>query len=89
MKIDMRDTKLSNLQIKRIIEKHTNQHFDNCSSCGGVQLGNEMSNADDDDLDKEYGMYYGNLEFDPLNIMESHSGHTKMFHKENGIWKQL
>lgn len=51
MKIDMRDTKLSNLQIKRIIEKHTNQHFDNCSSCGGVQLGNEMSNADDDDLD--------------------------------------
>ena len=51
MKIDMRDTKLSNLQIKRIIEKHTNQHFDNCSSCGGVQLCNEMSNADDDDLD--------------------------------------
>jgi len=40
-------------------------------------------------LYKEYGMYYGNLEFDPLDIMESHSGHTKMFHKENGKWLQL
>jgi len=49
----------------------------------------EFYTCDDDDLDKEYGMYYGNLEFDPLDIMESHSGHTKMFHKENNQWKQL
>ena len=51
--------------------------------------GVEFYTCDDDDLDKEYGMYYGNLEFDPLDIMESHSGHTKMFHKENNQWKQL
>jgi len=51
--------------------------------------GVEFYTCDDDDLDKEYGMYYGNLEFDPLDIMESHSGHTKMFHKENGKWLQL
>lgn len=51
--------------------------------------GVEFYTCDDDDLDKEYGMYYGNLEFDPLDIMESRSGHTKMFHKENNEWKQL
>ena len=34
-------------------------------------------------------MYYGNLEFDPLDIMESRNGHTKMFHKEEGQWRQL
>ena len=51
--------------------------------------GVEFYTCDDDDLDKEYGMYYGNLEFDPLDIMESNSGHTKMFHKEKGEWKQL
>jgi|TARA_R100001163_G_scaffold63954_1_gene56996 hypothetical protein len=51
--------------------------------------GVEFYTCDDDDLDKEYGMYYGNLDFDPLMVMESHSGHTKMFHKEDGKWKQL
>ena len=51
--------------------------------------GVEFYTCDDDDLDKEYGMYYGNLEFDPLDIMESRSGHTKMFHKEKGKWCQL
>ena len=51
MEIEIRDTKLSDLQIERIIEKHTNQHFDDCSVCGGAQLGNEMSNVDDNDLD--------------------------------------
>ena len=51
--------------------------------------GVEFYTCDDDDLDKEYGMYYGNLDFDPLMVMESHSGHTKMFHKENNQWKQL
>ncbi len=51
--------------------------------------GVEFYTCDDDDLDKEYGMYYGNLEFDPLDIMESRSGHTKMFHKEEGQWRQL
>ena len=51
--------------------------------------GVEFYTCDDDDLDKEFGMYWGNLEFDPLDIMESRSGHTKMFHKENGEWRQL
>jgi len=51
--------------------------------------GVEFYTCDDDDLDKEYGMYWGELEFDPLDIMESRSGHTKMFHKENGKWCQL
>ena len=54
-----------------------------------VDEGVEFYTCDDDDLDKEYGMYYGNLEFDPLDIMETNSGHTKMFHKENGKWQQL
>ena len=51
--------------------------------------GVEFYTCDDDDLDKEYGMYYGNLEFDPLDIMQQTNGHTKMFHKENGKWRQL
>lgn len=51
--------------------------------------GVEFYTCDDDDLDKEYGMYYGNLEFDPLDIMQYTNGHTKMFHKENGEWRQL
>ena len=54
-----------------------------------ADTGVEFYTCDDDDLDKEYGMYYGNLDFDPLDIMTSHSGHTKMFHKENGKWQQL
>ena len=54
-----------------------------------VDSGVEFYTCDDDDLDKEYGMYYGNLEFDPLDVMEAYSGHTKMFHKENGKWQQL
>ena len=54
-----------------------------------VDEGVEFYTCDDDDLDKEYGMYYGNLEFDPLDIMETNSGHTKMFHKEDGKWQQL
>ena len=54
-----------------------------------ADTGVEFYTCDDDDLDKEYGMYYGNLEFDPLDIMESNSGHTKMFHKEDGKWQQL
>jgi len=54
-----------------------------------VDEGVEFYTCDDDDLDKEYGMYYGNLEFDPLDIMETNSGHTKMFYKENGKWQQL
>ena len=45
--------------------------------------GVECYTYDEDELDKEYGMYYGNLEFDPLNIMEYHSGHTIILHKEN------
>jgi hypothetical protein len=31
----------------------------------------------------------GELDFDPLDIMEANSGHTKMFHKEEGKWRQL
>jgi hypothetical protein len=51
--------------------------------------GVEFYTCDDDDLDKEYGMYWGELDFDPLDIMEANSGHTKMFHKEEGKWHQL
>ena len=51
--------------------------------------GLEFYTCDDDDLDKEYGMYWGELDFDPLDIMESRSGHVKMFYKENGKWCQL
>ena len=29
------------------------------------------------------------MDFDPLDIMEFNSGHTKMFHKEKGEWKKL
>ena len=56
-----------------------------------VDTGVEFYTCDDDDLDKEYGMYYGNLDFDPLEIMAFNSGHTKMLqlHKEDGKWQQL
>jgi hypothetical protein len=54
-----------------------------------VDLGVEFYTCDDDDLDKEYGMYYGNLDLDPLEIMAFRSGHTKMFYKENGKWQPL
>ena len=54
-----------------------------------ADTGVEFYTCDDDDLDKEYGMYYGNLEFDPLDIMTSTNGHTKMFHKEDSKWQQL
>lgn len=54
-----------------------------------VDTGVEFYTCDDDDLDKEYGMYYGNLDFDPLEIMAFRSGHTKMFYKENGKWQLL
>jgi len=54
-----------------------------------VDSGVEFYTCDDDDLDKEYGMYYGNLDFDPLEIMAFRSGHTKMFYKENGKWQPV
>jgi hypothetical protein len=54
-----------------------------------VDSGVEFYTCDDDDLDKEYGMYYGNLDLDPLEIMAFRSGHTKMFYKENGKWQLL
>jgi hypothetical protein len=54
-----------------------------------VDSGVEFYTCDDDDLDKEYGMYYGNLDLDPLEIMAFRSGHTKMFYKENGKWQPL
>ena len=54
-----------------------------------VDSGVEFYTCDDDDLDKEYGMYYGNLDLDPLEIMAFRSGHTKMFYKENGKWKPV
>ena len=61
-------------------------HYKNIADSGV-----EFYTCDDDDLDKEYGMYYGNLEFDPLRYYAIVlSGHTKMFHKEKGNeWKQL
>jgi len=54
-----------------------------------VDSGVEFYTCDDDDLDKEYGMYYGNLDLDPLEIMAFRSGHTKMFYKENGKWQPV
>jgi hypothetical protein len=54
-----------------------------------VDSGVEFYTCDDDDLDKEYGMYYGDLDLDPLEIMAFRSGHTKMFYKENGKWQLL
>ena len=54
-----------------------------------VDSGVEFYTCDDDDLDKEYGMYYGDLDLDPLEIMAFRSGHTKMFYKENGKWQPL
>ncbi len=54
-----------------------------------ADTGVEFYTCDDDDLDKEYGMYYGNLDFDPLEIMAFRNGHTKMFYKENGKWQPL
>ncbi len=54
-----------------------------------VDSGVEFYTCDDDDLDKEYGMYYGNLDLDPLEIMAFRSGHTKMFYKEKGKWQPL
>tara|TARA_R100000951_G_scaffold64461_3_gene54427 strand:- start:2276 stop:2599 length:324 start_codon:yes stop_codon:yes gene_type:complete len=54
-----------------------------------VDSGVEFYTCDDDDLDKEYGMYYGDLDLDPLEIMAFRSGHTKMFYKENGKWQHL
>ena len=54
-----------------------------------VDSGVEFYTCDDNDLDKEYGMYYGNLDLDPLEIMAFRSGHTKMFYKENGKWQPL
>ena len=54
-----------------------------------ADTGVEFYTCDDDDLDKEYGMYYGDLDLDPLEIMAFRSGHTKMFYKENGKWQPL
>lgn len=54
-----------------------------------VDSGVEFYTCDDDDLDKEYGMYYGDLDLDPLEIMAFRSGHTKMFYKEKGKWQPL
>jgi len=54
-----------------------------------VDSGVEFYTCDDDDLDKEYGMYYGNLDLDPLEIMAFRSGHTKMFYKEKGKWQPV
>ena len=54
-----------------------------------VDTGVEFYTCDDDDLDKEYGMYYGDLDLDPLEIMAFRSGHTKMFYKEKGKWQPL
>jgi len=54
-----------------------------------VDSGVEFYTCDDDDLDKEYGMYYGNLDLDPLEIMAFRSGHTKMFYKEKGKWQTV
>ena len=54
-----------------------------------VDSGVEFYTCDDDDLDKEYGMYYGNLDLDPLEIMAFRSRHTKMFYKENGKWQPI
>ena len=54
-----------------------------------VDSGVEFYTCDDDDLDKEYGMYYGNLDLDPLEIMAFRSGHTKMFYKEKGKWQPI
>lgn len=54
-----------------------------------VDSGVEFYTCDDDDLDKEYGMYYGDLDLDPLEIMAFRNGHTKMFYKEKGKWQPL
>ena len=68
----------------RLNQTHVKEHYKKIADSGV-----EFYTCDDDDLDKEYGMYYGNLEFDPLDIMQYTNGHTKMFHKENGEWCQL
>ena len=81
----------------RVCSKDMNEGFSVCTKQTIVKKhykkiadsGIEFYTCDDDDLDKEYGMYYGNLEFDPLNVMEAYSGHTKMFYKEEGKWRQL
>ena len=53
--------------------------------------GTEFYTVDDDDLDKTPGYYYSKdgIDFPPLDKMMADSGHTKLYYKENGQWKQL
>jgi len=53
--------------------------------------GTEFYTVDDDDLDKTEGYFYSKdgIDFPPLDKMESDSGHTKLYYKEKGQWKQL
>tara|TARA_R110001592_G_C12607996_1_gene696576 strand:- start:173 stop:490 length:318 start_codon:yes stop_codon:yes gene_type:complete len=53
--------------------------------------GEEFYTVDDDGLDKTEGYYYSKdgLDFEPLDKMTADSGHTQMFYKEGGQWKQL
>ena len=53
--------------------------------------GEEFYTVDDDGLDKTSGYYYSKdgLDFEPLDKMMADSGHTQMYYKEGGQWKQL
>jgi hypothetical protein len=53
--------------------------------------GTEFYTVDDDGLDKTSGYFYSKdgIDFPPLDKMEADSGHTQLFYKERGKWKQL
>ncbi len=53
--------------------------------------GTSFYTVDDDDNDKTEGHYYGvgGIDFEPLDVMQADSGHTKIYYKTISGWDQL
>ena len=75
-----------------VLHQHTLRIVaDNHETAAGVRERLVRYTVDDDGLDKTSGYYYSKdgLDFEPLDKMMADSGHTQMYYKEGGQWKQL